>query len=93
MLPLGMHPNQHKIVSVRLYRDKDSFFIPYTSIYGITLISLLRLGLHTIQRERLFSSFLHLPLYEDMAPWNIVLMGKVIFSYLLLYNLIYNLIY
>lgn len=76
-LPLGMHPNQHQIVSVRLYRDKDSFFIPYTSIYGITLISLLRLGLEERQRERLFSSFLRLPLYEDMAPWNIVLMGKV----------------
>jgi hypothetical protein len=77
LLPLGMHPNQHKIVSVRLYRDKDSFFIPYTSIYGITLISLLRLGLDSRQRERFFSSFLRLPLYEDMAPWNIVLMGEV----------------
>jgi hypothetical protein len=76
-LPLGMHSNQHQIVSVRLYRDKDSFFIPYTSIYGVTLISLLRLGLEKKQRERLFSSFLRLPLYEDMAPWNIVLMGKV----------------
>jgi hypothetical protein len=77
LLPLGMHSNQHQIVSVRLYRDKDSFFIPYTSIYGVTLISLLRLGLEKQQRERLFSSFLRLPLYEDMAPWNIVLMGKV----------------
>ena len=77
LLPLGMHCNQHEIVSVRLYRDKDSFFIPYTSIYGVTLISLLRLGLEKKQRERLFSSFLRLPLYEDMAPWNIVLMGKV----------------
>jgi hypothetical protein len=77
LLPLGMHPNQHQIVSVRLYRDKDFFFIPYTSIYGITLISLLRLGLDSRQREHLFGSFLRLPLYEDMAPWNIVLMGEV----------------
>lgn len=76
-LPLGMHPNQHEVVSVRLYRDKDIFPIPYTSIYGITLISILRLGLDAGQRERLFSSFLKLPLYEDMAPWNMVLMGKV----------------
>ena len=77
LLPLGMHPHQHKVVWVRLYRDKDSFPIPYTSIYGITLITILRLGLDSTQRERLFSSFLKLPLYEDMAPWNMVVMGKV----------------
>jgi hypothetical protein len=81
-LPLGMHPNQHEVVSVRLYRDKDSFPIPYTSIYGITLISILRLGLDAGQRERLFSSFLKLPLYEDMAPWNMVLMGKVWYGHM-----------
>jgi hypothetical protein len=75
-LPLGMHPNQHQIVSVNLLRDKDSFPIPYTSIYGITLISILRLGIDSSIRDRLFKSFLFLPLYEDMAPWNIVLMGK-----------------
>ena len=75
-LPLGMHPNQHQIVSVNLLRDKDSFPIPYTSIYGITLISILRLGIDSTIRDRLFKSFLFLPLYEDMAPWNIVLMGK-----------------
>lgn len=89
-LPLGMHPNQHQIVSVRLYRDKDSFFIPYTSIYGITLISLLRLGLEERQRERLFSSFLRLPLYEDMAPWNIVLMGKVVLTFIITLELYYR---
>ena len=75
-LPLGMHPNQHQIVSVNLLREKDSFPIPYTSIYGITLISILRLGIDPTIRDRLFKSFLFLPLYEDMAPWNIVLMGK-----------------
>jgi len=75
-LPLGMHPNQHQVVSVNLLREKDSFPIPYTSIYGITLISILRLGIDSSIRDRLFKSFLFLPLYEDMAPWNIVLMGK-----------------
>jgi hypothetical protein len=76
-LELGHHPCQHQIVSVRLYRDRDGFPIPYTSIYGVTLITALRLGLHPALRERLFHSFLRLPLYEDMAPWNIVLMGQV----------------
>eukprot|EP01038_Epipyxis_sp_PR26KG_P005199 gene5199-7236_t len=69
LLPLGHHPNQHQIVSV------DSWPIPYVSIYGITLITLLRLGLTVRQRDRLFHKFLKLPLYEDMAPWNIVIMG------------------
>lgn len=77
-LPLGSHPSQHKIVSVLLYRDKDSFPIPYTSIHGITLITALRLGLHPTLRDRLFKSFLRLPLYEDMAPWNVVLSGKTL---------------
>jgi hypothetical protein len=77
LLPPGAHPNQHKIVTVHLLRDRDGFPIPYTSIYGITLISTLRLGLISKQRNRMFGSFLKLPLYEDMAPWNIVLMGPV----------------
>jgi hypothetical protein len=29
-------------------------------------------------RDRLFQSFLKLPLYEDMAPWNVVLMGQTL---------------
>jgi hypothetical protein len=75
-LPPGAHPNQNAVVTVLLHRDKDSWPIPYTSIYGVTLISTLRLGLHEMQRERLFHDFLKLPLYEDMAPWNVVLMGR-----------------
>ena len=75
-LPAGCHPNQHSIVSVSLYREKDDWPIPYNSIYGVTLITLLRLGLDDSLRERFFSSFMQLPLYEDMAPWNIVLMGS-----------------
>lgn len=75
ILPSGYHPNQHELVKVGINRDKDDWFIPYTTIYGITLITTLRLGLIPSQVERFYESFIHLPLYEDMAPWNIVLMG------------------
>jgi hypothetical protein len=75
-LALGNHPCQHHITSVRLFRDKDNWPIPYTSIYGVTLITALRMGLKPVLRDRLFKEFLRLPLYEDMAPWNIVLFGK-----------------
>jgi len=76
VLPLGSHPNQHRIVDVHLLRDRDDFPIPYVTIYGVTLIAALRLGLENRIRDNLFQSFLNLPLYEDMAPWNIVLMGS-----------------
>lgn len=76
-LPLGSHPNADSIVTVNLMRASTiPFYIPYTSIYGVTLITALRLGLETSQRDKMFSSFINLPLYEDMAPWNIVLMGQ-----------------
>jgi hypothetical protein len=74
-LPLGVHPSLKRGILVQLYRDKDSFPIPYTSIYGITLISAIRLGLDPRIRDRYFGEFLNLSLYEDMAPWNIVLNG------------------
>merc|ERR1711871_1478439 len=74
-LPLGLHPLSNNIVSVKLARDKDSFPIPYTVIQGVTLICILRLGLEESQRESLYAKFLKLPLYEDMAPWNIILSG------------------
>jgi hypothetical protein len=77
LLPLGYHPDQHSVVGVHLLRDRDSFPIPYTNIYGVTLISALRLGLEGSLRDRLFKDFLKMPLYEDMAPWNVVLMGSV----------------
>ncbi|CAM9959911.1 unnamed protein product, partial [Ectocarpus fasciculatus] len=77
ILPPGSHPNSESIVTVNLMRASTiPFYIPYTSIYGVTLITALRLGLETSQRDRMFSSFINLPLYEDMAPWNIVLMGQ-----------------
>lgn len=50
--------------------------IPYESIWGITLIMALRISLHIKQRDRAYSLFLKLPLYEDMAPWNILITGE-----------------
>lgn len=87
LLPAGAHPNHHQVVDVHLVRDKDDFPIPYVSIYGITLITTLRLGLEGTQRNRLFQAFLRLPLYEDMAPWNVVLAGAVLDVSLLFYFL------
>ena len=75
VLDLGQHPNKRGVVSVTLNRDNDRFAIPYTSIYGVTLIATLRMGLDSRLRDKLFGAFLDLSLYEDMAPWNIVLNG------------------
>jgi hypothetical protein len=72
----GNHPNAGGVMSVRLYRDKDSAFIPYVTVHGVTLITVLRLGLLSQLRPRAYSQFVHLPLYEDMAPWNIVFLGS-----------------
>lgn len=77
-LPSGAHISDNKVVTVNLMRDSDSWPIPYTSLYGVTLISVLRMGLDKVQKDRLLSKFLRLPLYEDMAPWNIVLMGPTL---------------
>lgn len=77
-LPSGAHISDNKVVTVNLMRDSDAWPIPYTSLYGVTLISILRMGLNKVQKDRLLSKFLHLPLYEDMAPWNIVLMGPTL---------------
>jgi len=63
------------VTSVILTRDMDGAFIPYDSVHGITLISLLRLGLLSQLRMRAYHQFVALPLYLDMAPWNIVAVG------------------
>lgn len=78
LLPLGAHPNRNKVIEVHLLRDKDAFPIPYTSIYGVTLITVIRMGLDARIRDLFFKEFLNLSLYEDMAPWNIVLNGPAL---------------
>ena len=74
-LSLGQHPSNHKIISIMLSRDRDAFFIPYTAVHGVTLISVLRMGMAPSMLDKLYKKFLSLPLYEDMAPWNVVLTG------------------
>ncbi|XP_072025931.1 uncharacterized protein [Amphiura filiformis] len=71
-----LHCNSNETnYEVFLIREKDGFKIPYGKISGFSLITLLRMGLLKEMKERLYNLFLHLPLYEDMAPWNIVFQG------------------
>ena len=56
----------------------DGALIPYDSVHGITLITLLRLGLLPALRMRAYHQFVALPLYLDMAPWNIVFRGPAL---------------
>jgi hypothetical protein len=44
-------------------------------MHGLTLISVLRLGLVAPLRQSAFRAFVRMPLYLDMAPWNIVFLG------------------
>lgn len=69
----GNHPNNGGVVSVRLVRDEDKATIPYVTVNAVTLISTLRLGLVAPLRRRAYRKFVEMPLYIDMAPWNIVL--------------------
>lgn len=62
-------------VSVHLIRKKDDSDIPYVTVHGVTLITMMRLGLLRPLVKRAYHQFVSLPLYEDMAPWNIVFLG------------------
>mmetsp|Transcript_10162 Transcript_10162/g.30772 ORF Transcript_10162/g.30772 Transcript_10162/m.30772 type:complete len:1687 (-) Transcript_10162:90-5150(-) len=70
-LPSGHHVSNGRVLHVYLTRDEDGSYIPYGRIRSITVIAAIRLGLIRSQRRRAFAAFLQLPLYEDMAPWNI----------------------
>jgi hypothetical protein len=63
------------VTSIILTRDTDGALIPYDSVHGITLITGLRLGLLAPLKQRAYHQFVSLPLYQDMAPWNIVFLG------------------
>jgi hypothetical protein len=41
----------------------------------MSLIALLRLGLLPEIKDMFYDMFVRLPLYEDMAPWNILFQG------------------
>ena len=77
----GTHPNHgardgsQTFTNVHLTRAEDGSGIPYTSIHGITLITIMRLGLVQELKTAAYHQFMALPLYEDMAPWNIVFRG------------------
>lgn len=74
----GCHPNGQRggYTCVHLHRAKDAAYIPYTTLHGVTLITVLRLGLLPALRVQAFHDFIQIPVYEDMAPWNIVFMGQ-----------------
>mmetsp|Transcript_15321 Transcript_15321/g.47985 ORF Transcript_15321/g.47985 Transcript_15321/m.47985 type:complete len:1499 (-) Transcript_15321:247-4743(-) len=74
-LAKGHHITSSAVINVFLLRDEDGSYIPYGSIRSVTLIAAIRMGLIHPQRRRAFSKFVNLPLYEDMAPWNIALKG------------------
>ena len=48
------------------------------NLTGISLIALLRLGLLSEVKARLYEQFIKMPLYEDMAPWNIGTSAKLL---------------
>jgi len=61
-------------------RDTDNSKIVYDK-FGISLISLLRIGLTPARKDEFYSEFLQIPVYEDMATWNIQFKaGKLIYT-------------
>ncbi|XP_005110315.2 uncharacterized protein LOC101864487 [Aplysia californica] len=60
---------------VYLRRHEDDYKINYGNVNAISLIALLRMGLLPADKAKFYNSFVELPLYEDMAPWNIVYRG------------------
>ncbi|XP_062506504.1 uncharacterized protein LOC134183072 [Corticium candelabrum] len=58
-----------------LTREIDGFKIPYNVLQGVSLIALLRMGLLEEEKDMFYDMFVRLPLYEDMAPWNILFQG------------------
>ena len=70
------HLNNGKWTRVWLTRDMDGHFIPYNTIKSLTLIAVLRMGLVPELKAHAYKEFIGMPLYEDMAPWNIVMEGQ-----------------
>ena len=60
---------------LRLLRREDDHAIPFGELVAVSLIALLRMGLHEMHRRHFYKEFVAMPLFEDMAPWNIVLVG------------------
>mmetsp|Transcript_882 Transcript_882/g.2162 ORF Transcript_882/g.2162 Transcript_882/m.2162 type:complete len:277 (+) Transcript_882:204-1034(+) len=58
-----------------LTRREDGHSIPFKELRAVSLIALLRMGLSKRHRRVMYRQFVKMPLFEDMAPWNIVLVG------------------
>jgi hypothetical protein len=72
---MHIESNSTKEWKVYLTRAHDKWRIPYNEINSITLIALLRMGILSEIKNWFYGLFLRLPMYEDMAPWNIVFRG------------------
>ena len=68
---LQCNSNNKSHYSVQLVREQDGYVIPYGEVNAISLIVLLRMGIVEEMKQDFYNQFLHLPLYEDMTPWNI----------------------
>jgi hypothetical protein len=68
------HKRQYKLRNVgtttNMIRTEDGSKIAYDT-FGISLITLMRIGSSRFMRDRLYEQFIRLPLYLDMAPWNL----------------------
>ena len=53
-----------------LIRTNDDSRITYDK-FGISLVAALRLGVSQETKSRLYDQFIKIPIFEDMAPWNI----------------------
>ena len=75
-----MHIESNSTTDWRVFltRRHDKWRIPYKVINSITLIALLRMGLLDEIKKRFYEQFLSMPIYEDMAPWNIVFRGGLL---------------
>ncbi|GMI41549.1 hypothetical protein TeGR_g14316 [Tetraparma gracilis] len=73
----GEHWHGGMKTKVYLTRDGDDppHIIPYQTIKSITLIAVLRMGLMDKLKAHAYDEFINMPLFEDMAPWNIVMEG------------------
>jgi hypothetical protein len=67
----GAYGRRSGAPEVYLIRSPDGFRIPYDTLDSVTLIALLRMGLLSGTKDRFYDLFLKMPLFEDMAPWNI----------------------
>ena len=67
-----LHYDDVNLRQVVLNRLRDGSEIRFIGGRGVTVQSLAMLGLHWRERQALFRAISTLKLYEDMAPWNLM---------------------